>query len=60
MLTDDAGGEYAGGVVYNDNDAEQIATIPEEAIHRNVDLAILAADAEGTFRSTCQLSRPRG
>ncbi len=33
--------------VYDDADAEEMARIPEERLHRNVDLEFLKADAEG-------------
>jgi len=37
--------------VYNDNDADQIETIPDDAPHRVVDLAIVAADKAGHLKS---------
>jgi hypothetical protein len=50
VLTDDAKGEHDEHITYNDTDVEQIKSIPEEAIHRNVDLTLLAADKEGESR----------
>lgn len=38
---------YAGTTVYDDMNAEQIESIAPTQIHRNVDLAIVNADAEG-------------
>lgn len=37
--------------VYDDTDADQIETIPKDAPHRVVDLAIVAADARGDCKS---------
>lgn len=37
--------------MYDDTDVEQIKSIPESAIHRNVDLTLLAADTEGYVRT---------
>ena len=37
--------------VYNDNDANQIEQIPDDAPHRVVDLAIVAADKAGDGKS---------
>jgi hypothetical protein len=42
---------YAGTIVYDDSDADQIETIAPTQIHRDVDLAITTADAEGTYTS---------
>ncbi|KAF7318825.1 hypothetical protein HMN09_00217800 [Mycena chlorophos] len=44
-------GLVASDLVYDDSDAAQMATIPETNIHRNVDLAITDADAEGYIKS---------
>jgi hypothetical protein len=38
---------YAGTTVYDDSDADQIEGIAPTASHRDVDLAVTAADAEG-------------
>jgi hypothetical protein len=50
VLTDDAKGEHDEHITYDDTDVEQIKSIPDEAIHRNVDLTLLAADKEGESR----------
>ncbi|KAJ7912357.1 hypothetical protein B0H13DRAFT_2007772 [Mycena leptocephala] len=42
---------YAGTIVYDDSDADQIETIAPTQIHRDVDLAITTADAEGYIKS---------
>jgi hypothetical protein len=34
-------------IIYNDNDADQIESLPPTAFHRNVDLEIVNADKEG-------------
>ncbi|KAF7318826.1 hypothetical protein HMN09_00217900 [Mycena chlorophos] len=51
VLAEDAKGMFASDLVYDDSDAAQIATLPETRIHRNVDLAITDADAEGYVKS---------
>jgi hypothetical protein len=47
VLTDNADGEYLSDVIYDDANPDQIETLPDTALHRNVDLAIVAADREG-------------
>ncbi|KAF8917257.1 hypothetical protein CPB85DRAFT_1431527 [Mucidula mucida] len=47
ILADDARGMDIPSKVYDDADAEEMARIPEERLHRNVDLEFLKADAEG-------------
>jgi hypothetical protein len=44
---DDANGMYVSDVIYSDINVQQIESIPESAIHRNVDLQIVSADSEG-------------
>lgn len=44
---DDAAGMFAGETIYDDSDAEQIASLPETAAHRNVDIAVQQADIDG-------------
>ncbi|KAI0035951.1 hypothetical protein K488DRAFT_42144 [Vararia minispora EC-137] len=51
VLADNAAGMYDTNVIYYDNDVDQMASLPPTAIHRNVDLEILAADAEGSIKS---------
>jgi hypothetical protein len=38
---------FASDTVYDDTDAAQLETLDPEQPHRNVDLALLAADKEG-------------
>ncbi|CDO78099.1 hypothetical protein BN946_scf184634.g5 [Trametes cinnabarina] len=47
VLADDAEGMHDTDVMYNDNDVEQLAKIPPEQPHREIDLLVLAADEEG-------------
>ena len=47
VLTDDAAGMHDTDIVYNDCDVEQLSNIPRTQPHREVDLAVLAADQEG-------------
>ena len=51
VLTDDARGMYASDTIYDDTDVNQIKSIPDTAFHRNVDLLIVQADAQGYVRS---------
>ncbi|KAJ7785350.1 NAD(P)-binding protein [Mycena maculata] len=51
VLSDDAKGMYAGTIVYDDSDANQIETLAPTQRHRDVDLAITAADTEGYIKS---------
>ena len=44
---DDAAGLRDSDVVYVDTDSEQMESIPESALHRPVDLAVVGADKEG-------------
>ncbi|KAH9930926.1 NAD(P)-binding protein [Fomitopsis serialis] len=46
-----ANGEYATDTVYSDLNIEQMKSIPPEAHHRNVDLAVIGADEEGYART---------
>jgi hypothetical protein len=43
-------------IIYYDNNVEQIESLPPTAAHRNVDLEILAADAEGEVDVPCELA----
>ncbi len=33
--------------IYDDSNVEQMVNLPAEALHRNVDLAVIKADTEG-------------
>lgn len=44
-------GAFPGKVIYDDTNVEQMASIPETQIHRNVDLAVVGADQEGYVKS---------
>jgi hypothetical protein len=48
-------GDYADAIAYDGTNVEQLRSIPENEMHRDVDLPILAADTEGTS----VLSEPR-
>ncbi|KXN91707.1 hypothetical protein AN958_12559 [Leucoagaricus sp. SymC.cos] len=50
VLADDAAGLQATDVIWDDANPAQIATLPPEAPHRNVDLEIIKADEEGYVR----------
>ncbi|KAF9041953.1 hypothetical protein BDZ89DRAFT_1059987 [Hymenopellis radicata] len=47
MIADDARGMDVPSKVYDDADVEEMANIPEERLHRNVDLEFLKAETEG-------------
>lgn len=42
---------FASETIYNDTDVAQIESLPPTALHRNVDLAIVAADEAGYART---------
>lgn len=44
---DDAAGLRDSDIIYVDSNSEQIESVPENALHRPVDLAIVGADKEG-------------
>ena len=47
VLIDNAGGEYATDTIYDDANPDQIESLPDTQLHRNVDLELLKADKEG-------------
>ncbi|KAI0674908.1 NAD-P-binding protein [Trametes maxima] len=51
VLTDDAAGQYGTDIIYNDNDAEQLARLPATQPHRMVDLTVIAADQQGYVKT---------
>ncbi|KAI0920646.1 hypothetical protein AcV5_010330 [Taiwanofungus camphoratus] len=51
VLTDHAKGMYATDVIYSDTNVAQIESIPDTAVHRNVDLAVVDADQQGYART---------
>ncbi|KAF9806336.1 hypothetical protein IEO21_08716 [Rhodonia placenta] len=46
-----AKGMFASDTIYSDTDVDQIKSIPPTALHRDVDLAIVAADEQGYART---------
>ncbi|KZT03270.1 NAD(P)-binding protein [Laetiporus sulphureus 93-53] len=51
VLSEDTRGMYVADKVYSDLDVEQLKAIPETAIHRKVDLAVIAADQQEYART---------
>ncbi|CAL1699088.1 unnamed protein product [Somion occarium] len=51
VLTDDAKGLVTSDLIYDDLNVEQLASIPDTAFHRNVDLAVVDADKQGYLKS---------
>ncbi|KAF7336223.1 hypothetical protein MVEN_02170100 [Mycena venus] len=51
VISDDAKGMHSDVTIYDDSDADQIESIAPTQMHRDVDLAITAADAEGYIKS---------
>jgi len=47
LLADDAKGRVLTDIVYDDTNIQQMASIPPDAPHRALDLAIVDADEEG-------------
>ena len=43
-------GEAFSDNIYDDANADQINALPDEAFHRNVDLAVVQADKDGKCR----------
>ncbi|KAI0358320.1 NAD-P-binding protein [Trametes cingulata] len=50
-ITDEARGDYVSETIYSDLDIPLIESLPPTAIHRPVDLLVIAADDEGYVRS---------
>lgn len=48
-MMDDAAGLHDTDVVYVDTNPEQFEALPPTALHRPVDLEVVAADKEGPF-----------
>ena len=44
---DDAAGNYTIDTIYDDANPDQIESIPDTQLHRNVDLELIKADKEG-------------
>ncbi|KAF8199609.1 hypothetical protein BJ912DRAFT_1139672 [Pholiota molesta] len=51
VLADDARGEYSTNVIYDDANPDQIESLADTQLHRNVDLPIVNADREGYLKS---------
>uniref|UniRef100_A0A8H7Y2Y4 NmrA-like domain-containing protein n=1 Tax=Psilocybe cubensis TaxID=181762 RepID=A0A8H7Y2Y4_PSICU len=51
VLSDSAGGKFTGETIYDDANPDQIESLPDTQLHRNVDLEILRADKEGYIKS---------
>ncbi|TFY71385.1 hypothetical protein EVG20_g1597 [Dentipellis fragilis] len=51
VLTDDAKGDKVTDTIYYDSNPEQIESLPDTQIHRNVDLEVVAADKAGYART---------
>ncbi|KAJ7255830.1 NAD(P)-binding protein [Mycena haematopus] len=51
VIVEDAKGLSPGSTIYDDSDADQIASLHPTRPHREVDLAITAADAEGYVKT---------
>ncbi|KAK7039714.1 hypothetical protein R3P38DRAFT_489653 [Favolaschia claudopus] len=50
-ISDDAKGMHSDITIYDDSDVDQIKSISPTQMHRDVDLAITAADAEGYVKT---------
>jgi len=51
VLSDDAHGAFATQTIYDDSNPDQIESLPDTQMHRNVDLEIVRADKEGYLKS---------
>ena len=47
VLADTALGAFTGDVIWHDDDPDQIETLPDNALHRDVELMIIDADKKG-------------
>jgi len=47
LLVDECDGTFEGKTVYSDLNVEQLESLPDTAFHREVELAVIAADKEG-------------
>lgn len=45
---DNAAGKFATEEIWDDTNVAQIASLPHNALHRNVELVVEKADADGT------------
>jgi len=50
VLADKADGNYLTDKIYTDTDIPMIESLPKTQPHRDVELAVVAADEEGNFR----------
>jgi hypothetical protein len=57
QFIDDACGSYRCDVIFRDTNVAQVKAVPDEAIHRAVDLVVLDGDQEG--RHASMHSHPR-
>ena len=55
VLADGASGDYVSDTIYDDANAEQIETLSDTQIHRNVELELIRGDKEGMLKD----SQPR-
>ncbi|KAJ3024045.1 hypothetical protein HKX48_007976 [Thoreauomyces humboldtii] len=51
VITDKAAGEYPGEEIYSDLDVAHIERIPNNAPHREIDMAVVAADTAGYVKT---------
>ncbi|KAF8438924.1 hypothetical protein L210DRAFT_3646462 [Boletus edulis BED1] len=51
VLIDKAKGMYAYDTIWDDADPDQLETLPDTQLHRNVDLLVVAADKQGYART---------
>ncbi|KAF9240417.1 hypothetical protein BU15DRAFT_45759 [Melanogaster broomeanus] len=51
VLVDNAEGMYAYDTIWDDMNPDQLETLPDTQLHRNVDLMVIAADNEGYART---------
>ena len=49
VLADSADGNYVSDTIYDDANPDQIETLPDTQLHRDVDLELIKADKEGTL-----------
>jgi nucleoside-diphosphate-sugar epimerase len=51
VLADNALGAFTGDVIWHDDDPVQIETIPDDALHRDIELMVIDADKQGYIKA---------
>ena len=55
VLADSARGNYVSDTIYDDANPDQIETLPDTQIHRDVELELIQGDKEGTSEDSLEI-----